>query len=339
MKKVILLTDTHFGCKNNSITWFNSQKAFIENDFIPYIQKAKPDEIIHLGDVFDIRSTVSVMIGEQVREIFSKIAGMTPRFTIIGGNHDYYSPTSDKYNSVSMILRDIKNLHIYSSGVTIYDHCMYLPWYEWLKFLNNEFSQQQLEDFKACIEEGYIKNVFTHADIWREDIPMFHSVNIFSGHIHTPRCEGHLYNLGSCYPLTFADSNQVRGFYEVWFGDDGEVIKFDFIPNTQSIRFWRFRDDEIFDKLDNTDVKDNDYIELYVSKQNLLRGEVNVRVNDLSVKFGNLWCIPVTGPEPGAVNEDFAKISNFDMKSMISNYVPDELREKFEKAIKMVEEN
>ena len=53
MKRVVMFTDTHFGVKNNSVTWFRSQEKFIRDELIPYIKKSKPDEVIHLGDVFD----------------------------------------------------------------------------------------------------------------------------------------------------------------------------------------------------------------------------------------------------------------------------------------------
>ena len=52
----ILFTDTHFGIKQNSITWFNSQKDFIVNQLIPYIKvknlngKTKEEVINSMSD-------------------------------------------------------------------------------------------------------------------------------------------------------------------------------------------------------------------------------------------------------------------------------------------------
>lgn len=37
--KTIILSDTHFGIKQNSITWMNSQINFLYNEFIPYIKE------------------------------------------------------------------------------------------------------------------------------------------------------------------------------------------------------------------------------------------------------------------------------------------------------------
>ena len=41
--KTIIFTDTHFGVKQNSITWFKSQKKFIEEQLMPYIKSLDDD--------------------------------------------------------------------------------------------------------------------------------------------------------------------------------------------------------------------------------------------------------------------------------------------------------
>ena len=59
METIVLFTDTHFGVKNNSMTWLNSQLNFIYKQFIPDLQELKKQghdiTLIHLGDVFDSR--------------------------------------------------------------------------------------------------------------------------------------------------------------------------------------------------------------------------------------------------------------------------------------------
>ena len=36
--KILILSDTHFGIKQNSLTWMNSQIEFIRNEFIPCLK-------------------------------------------------------------------------------------------------------------------------------------------------------------------------------------------------------------------------------------------------------------------------------------------------------------
>ena len=108
MDITILITDTHFGVKQNSITWLNSQSKFIEDQLIPYINRETKEgnkvKLIHLGDIFDSRSTISTYIATRVVELFEKLTNAVNDFIIIGGNHDYYSPNSDSVDSLNLLL-------------------------------------------------------------------------------------------------------------------------------------------------------------------------------------------------------------------------------------------
>ena len=109
----IIITDTHFGVKNNSITWFNSQSDFIYKQLIPYI-KSHQDTIrlIHMGDVFDSRSTISVYIAKKVRKMFKDLAEICEDVIVVAGNHDFYSPVSDEYDSLSLVLHNIDKVKL-----------------------------------------------------------------------------------------------------------------------------------------------------------------------------------------------------------------------------------
>ena len=82
----VLFTDTHFGWKNNSMTWLNSQMNFIYKQFIPTIKKLskkEPVRVIHLGDVFDSRSTISTYVATKVVEAFKDIRSVCNEFVIV----------------------------------------------------------------------------------------------------------------------------------------------------------------------------------------------------------------------------------------------------------------
>ena len=99
----VIFTDTHFGWKNNSMTWLNSQMDFIYKQFIPEIKRLSKDEsvrVIHCGDVFDSRSTISTYVATKVVQAFKDIRSVCEDFVIVCGNHDFYSPNSDTVNTV-----------------------------------------------------------------------------------------------------------------------------------------------------------------------------------------------------------------------------------------------
>ena len=103
----ILFTDTHFGTHNSSMTWFKYQKEFIDKQLIPHIKQRKKEgyavRVIHCGDVFDSRSTINSYIATHVAAMFEKIIEAADYFNIVGGNHDYYSPTTDEVDTVKLV--------------------------------------------------------------------------------------------------------------------------------------------------------------------------------------------------------------------------------------------
>jgi hypothetical protein len=75
-----LFTDTHFGVKNHSMTWWKSQRDFIYQQFMPAIKEYNDDiRVIHLGDVFDSRSGINTLIAAGVRKLFEDIAAISQR--------------------------------------------------------------------------------------------------------------------------------------------------------------------------------------------------------------------------------------------------------------------
>ena len=311
----VLFTDTHFGIKQNSITWLNSQLDFIKNELIPYCKSQKNVRLIHLGDVFDSRSTISTYVASKVIEVFKELRNNVDEFIIIGGNHDYYSPNSDTVNTIDLILSNL-DITIVTKDYLILDDDMFIPWYTWVEHMNGNI------DIQKIINKNRVNRVYTHADI----VYNYHKligVDVFSGHNHIPYInkDKRTYNLGSCYSLDFADSNSSRGFY---------VIKNDnisFIANKSSICFWRLYNDQILDyKAKN--IKQNDYIELYISQLNMAESQYSSVINDITKKLKNVWIIPQVEKIEGACDED--KFEKYDIESISREMIPDDLKQKFE---------
>ena len=306
----VLFTDTHFGWKNNSMTWLNSQMNFIYKQFIPTIKKLskkEPVRVIHLGDVFDSRSTISTYVATKVVEAFKDIRSVCNEFVIVCGNHDFYSPNSDTVNTVTLLLNNI-DITIVDQDMYETDNHAFVPWYV---YENGEFTTDA-------------KYIFCHADIVNGVIPVgCIGKSIFSGHIHTPLCRNSkgLYNLGSCYSLNFADANSTRGFYVI------ENDKVQFIPNKESINFYRFYNDEILNK-DIDSLNTNDYIEIYVSEINMSKDDYITAIKKFTDRFTHLWIIPQVVSNTSATGEDFKE---YDIEAIMADMIPDDLQHFFEK--------
>jgi DNA repair exonuclease SbcCD nuclease subunit len=326
MNIVVLFTDTHFGVKNNSMTWLNSQLDFIYNQFIPdlvELKKSHPKDrinLVHLGDVFDSRSTISTYVATKVREAFGNLREVVDDFHIIAGNHDYYSPNSDDVCSLDLLLGGL-GINLYTKETYLsFDGDLYLPWYEY----------QKIDPVKQIIKSGIVKRIFTHADIVTEAVP-YVGVPIYSGHLHTPDIKSEIgrFNLGSCYSLTFADSNQHRGYYIL----NGE--KWKFVPNVQSIQFWRLYDEDIFDPY-NAYIKDRDYIEIYISQSNMANPKYIEKMNSMSKQYKNIWIIPQS---EDFVGDGLEKFEGYDIENIVRNTIPDHLKNKFENVLNSLQKS
>lgn len=295
----ILFTDTHFGTRNHSLVWFRYQKSFIYDQLIPEIKKQQDVRVIHLGDVFDSRSGVNTYIAAGVRQMFLDIANLdnVKEIIILAGNHDFYSPVSDECCTIETLLYNIPKTKLVTKHIYETDTEAFIPWYE-------------ME--RLGLDHLPNKVIYTHTDITEHDF----SKPVYSGHIHYPKIKGNSRNLGSCYPLTFSDYNDQRYFY---IKKDQVLAQ---VPNKCCIHFWRFYDEELFN---SWVVGIDDYIELYVSQQNLEQEQFRDRIVELKKQYKNLWIIPVKSDVIIAESIDI----NLDMDSIITSFIPEDLMDKF----------
>ena len=325
MKITFIITDTHFGVKQNSTTWLNSQLDFIYKQLIPHIKQAKESglyeevRLIHMGDVFDSRSTISTFVATKVVELFTELCKLC-EVIIIAGNHDFYSPNSDEVDTLTLLLKN--------TGATLYtkdfemnripdtkEYELFIPWYKW---------GSDTIDSMMKYHGKEIVNVFAHTDIVTEPIPFAHlskETRVFSGHLHIPHIKKNLYNLGSCYALNFADANQDRGYYTMV--DNGKP---EFYPNKCSIRFWRLYNEEIFNEKKSAPIRPGDYVELYISQTNMADSKYIEKINEYTSKQKNIWVIPQTEE---MVGDDLEKFEGYDIEKITKKMIPDELKDKF----------
>lgn len=327
----VLITDTHFGTHNNSMTWLKFQKEFFDKQVIPHLKELKNSgysiRLIHCGDVFDSRSTINSYVATQVVKLFDQMCDVVDKLLIVNGNHDFYQPSDDSVDTVTLIFKQLQLIHkdkldIISDKKVLggwgNEVSLYVPWYEWIK---HDDLIEYLENYKEEHDKP-ITHLFTHADIVRDkyelDIP-----NIISGHIHTPMFVDNLKNLGSVFALTFADCNSARGFYE--YEDGGGDLQF--IENEYSIRFWRFYNEEVLTIPKN--IKKDDYIEIYISKSKIAQKKYADAYAQWTKKFKNIWRVPQ--PDEETVVSDIKKFEGYNIETMTEGLIPDELKSKFER--------
>lgn len=318
MDITILITDTHFGVKQNSMTWLKSQMSFFKNQLIPYMEREEHEgnniRLIHLGDVFDSRSTISTYVATQVVNMFKELTIYADEIIIVAGNHDYYSPNSNEVDTLSLLLGSIPEIKLITKECFVSGEDLFVPWYQW----------EMQDGLQQVVEKLHIKNIFTHADIVTSKFSV-RGCNIYSGHVHIPYIKGFIRNLGSCFALNFADSNSLRGFYVI---RDGQL---QMVENTESIKFYRFYNEDILNDLSY--LKLNDYIELYVNQSNLSKESFNTKINNMMKEYKNIWIIPQANVLDSS---DDIKFEGYDVASIAKELIPEDLQDKFNTVVNNV---
>lgn len=219
-KRCFLVSDTHFGVRNNSIEWLEIQKEYFRNFFIPLLKKeGKPgDFVLHCGDVFDSRNSLNLLVMNEVMSIFEEISKIMP-IVIILGNHDIYRKLTNDVNSVK-ILKWIPNIHIFEEPevLSVADQTMLLmPW------------RNSVEEEKLCVQSHSATYLFCHTDVkglkFNKHTTVEHGLSledmkqykkIYSGHIHYSQNSVNFRMLGCPYQMTRSDMGNEKA---VWLLD------------------------------------------------------------------------------------------------------------------------
>lgn len=327
----LVIGDVHFGIKSNNVTWLDYQIKFFKNQVVKAIKEENVDNIIFLGDLFDIRYSLNQQIGIEVRKLITALVDSfaSKQFIFIAGNHDYYSPLEDlqEYNSYSLLFgNDFVKCHPNVVFVTkdpvLNNEQLYLPWYY---TENPDHFDSLLYNYKFGQE---VKSIYCHTDlgIWPgARITALRGCPVYSGHIHNIMIdeENHLYNLGSSCAFTFMDVNESKYLYII---EDHKIVKK--IENVTTPKFKRFYNEEIFTITDD-DIKDS-FVQLCISTNNINKAQYIDQVKLLKSTYteANMRVHPIE--DAMSTTTFVAQGFNTNISQFIEDNMPDYLTNKYE---------
>ena len=219
--KIALITDTHFGGRNDSIPFNDYFYKFYDNVFFPEIDKRGINPIIHLGDTMDRRKFVSYKIANDFRTRFIQpIVDRNIDTHIMIGNHDTFYKNTNTINSVAELIGNRHdNIKFYEENCTVNfgnTPIFFCPWINSENYGSTLKGIQQT-DAEVCMghleingfemhkghfsENGHAKEIFKKFD------------TVFSGHFHKKSDDGKIYYLGAPYQITWSDDNCPKGFH------------------------------------------------------------------------------------------------------------------------------
>ena len=252
--KVAIITDQHFGARNDSIHFLDFFEKFYEGTFFPILDAQSIDTVLILGDTFDRRKYINFYSYKRTREMFfDKLAERNIKVYMLAGNHDTYFKNTNEVNSVRLLLQEYDNITVIDEPQTIHlnygdvssDVCM-IPW---ICPENYENSLMEIKNTSSNICMGHFeiagfamhRGMPSQEGLSREIFKKFESV--FSGHYHHRSTQDNIRYLGNPYELTWQDYNDPRGFHLF----DINTLDLEFIENP-NVMFHRI----IYDDKENS---------------------------------------------------------------------------------------
>ncbi len=231
--KILLITDQHFGVRNDNLHFVEHYRKFYSNIVIPFIKASGIKEIINLGDTFDKRRSINYMSLEAAKEMwFDPVKELGCKMTALIGNHDIYYKNTLRINSPEELLGGYDIDVIDEPTTRNYDgtDILFLPW---ICDENYDRTLRSITESTAPVCMGHLElNGFEahpgHVMDKGIDMNIFSKFNkVFSGHYHTKSNKNNCYYLGNPYQLYWNDYGQKRGFHVF----DTETLRTTFYRN------------------------------------------------------------------------------------------------------------
>tara|TARA_R110002072_G_scaffold57204_5_gene147324 strand:+ start:961 stop:2025 length:1065 start_codon:yes stop_codon:yes gene_type:complete len=258
MSKVVLVTDTHWGARNDSRVFAKYFSRFWNDVFFPYIDEHNIDNVIHLGDIVDRRKYINYVTADNLKKDFiNPLKERNIKFWCLIGNHDIYYRNSLEINALDQLygLNEDINLVTEPQEINI-DGCdmLLMPWickdnwddsWKSIKYSKSQIMLGHLElnGFEmhrgAICETGFDLGEFSKFDM------------VLSGHFHHKSSNGNIHYLGSPYEITWSDYQDTKGFHVF----DTETRELEFIKNPYSM-FYKYMYDDTNMKIEELEDMD-----------------------------------------------------------------------------------
>ena len=218
--KVAIITDQHFGARNDSIAFLDFFEKFYDNTFFPALDANNIDTVLVLGDTFDRRKYVNFYALDRAKKMFfDKLEERGIRVHMLAGNHDTYYKNTNEVNSPDLLLVEYGNIDVISKPETIVIDGTPICMMPWICPENYQESLDHITNTKAEICMGHFeiagfamhRGMESHDGLAKETFEKFDLV--FSGHYHHRSSDKHIHYLGNPYELTWQDYNDPRGFH------------------------------------------------------------------------------------------------------------------------------
>lgn len=275
--KIGILTDTHFGIRNDAPVFYDYFKKSVDF-FVKSCLDQGVETVLHLGDVYDRRKYVNFMTAYRARkDLIEPLAYNFKEVVLLAGNHDEYYKNTHKVNSLDELVGDRNsNLTILKEAETWTFDDTEILLVPWITESNRDHTSLQIEETQAMVAMGHFefkgfleqKGSISSKGLEPSMFEKFSAV--YSGHFHHRHRLGNIQYIGAFTEHYWSDYNDPRGFCIF----DTETLEMEFIQNPYSMFHMLSYDDEktkdILQYVENIDTSGfaNSFVRVVAVKKN-----------------------------------------------------------------------
>lgn len=326
MSQIAIITDIHFGVRNDSKFFLDNFEKFYSNAFFPTLIERGVKTVLILGDTWENRKTLNLNTFARSQEMFfDKLLELGIDVKIIYGNHDVYYKNNNGVNSVDMLGRIYPNIEVVPDHKVFEFDDLKVGMLSWVNNENFHSSMKFIQEADCSIlcghfeiksfdmirgvacENGFDKSIFDRYEA------------VYSGHFHTISTDGRILYVSNPSQTNWSDYGLKKGFRLL----DTQTKELTFIQNPFDIYAKIAYNDEIdvvnFDYSEFQDKIVRVYIQSFAQTN---QQKVNLFVERLN-QFAHATDVfeideSMTGGEMNSEGVDFA-----DTTQVISKYIND----------------
>ncbi len=216
--KIAIITDQHFGCRKNSKLFHDYFLKFYSDVFFPTLERENITTIVDMGDTFDSRKGIDFSaLSWAKNNYYNKLKDCTIH-TIVG-NHTAYYKNTNQINAVDLLLREYRNVEIYSEATEIKIDNLNILLIPWINPENEKRTLKAIQKSNSpCVMghlelQGFKVNEYVIMDHGLDYSPLEKFKRVYSGHFHTRSNQENIYYLGNPYEIYWNDFEDTRGFH------------------------------------------------------------------------------------------------------------------------------
>lgn len=206
IKKLLMLTDIHWGARNNSEQHNLDNLEFIDW-FVSIAEKEQPSHVAFLGDWFENRNHINVKTLNFSHEGARRLNALGVPIIFIVGNHDLYHRSNRRIFSTE-IMSELSNFQVISEPTELSEDWYASPYL---------FRQEYPELLSEIVSHKYVLGHFEFRNfiVTGADRKMDHGPDpddfagpkyIFSGHFHKRQAYKNIIYIGNTFPTNFGDA-------------------------------------------------------------------------------------------------------------------------------------